>query len=88
MSRIEENEKVRKEIDDNLNDENLLLDLALNPGKAALIEGASMIPLVYDISKSLAVIADKLTEIPQGSLNAQRIKIGLDPVEGVQQDER
>ena len=87
MSRIEENEKVRKKIDDQLNDENLLLSLAINPGKAALIENAVMIPLVYDISKSLAVIADKLTEIPLGSLNAQRIKIGLDPMKGVQQDE-
>ena len=87
MSRIEENEKVRKQIDDQLNDENLLLHLAIDPGKSALIENALMIPLVYDISKSLAVIADKLTEIPKGSLNSQRIKIGLDPMEGVQQDE-
>lgn len=79
--------KLGKKIDEQLNDEKLLLNLAINPGNATLIEGATMIPLVYDISKSLAVIADKLTEIPQGSLNAQRIKMGLDPVKGVKQDE-
>jgi hypothetical protein len=58
MSRIDENEIVRKQIDDMLNDQELLTAILINPNKAMPILMGTSLHLLYDISKSLAVIAD------------------------------
>lgn len=65
MNRVEENEEIRKQIDKRLNDPELLAAVALSPEQSTYIALGSMIPLIYDISKSLAVIADKMSEVQQ-----------------------
>lgn len=47
------------------------------------IEEAS---ILLDIAKSLAIIADKLTEIPAGSRNYERMMHGFKPVEGLHKE--
>ena len=65
MNRVKENEEVRKEINNELNDPKLLAAMSVCPEKAAYVALGSMIHLIYDISRSLAVIADKMSEVQQ-----------------------
>lgn len=60
MSRVEENKKHLDAINRQLNDKDLLTAILLNPEKSQYLALTSMLPLMADISESLAVIADAL----------------------------
>ena len=60
MSRVEENKKHLDAINSQLNDKDMLTEILLNPEKSQYLALTSMLPLMADISESLAVIADAL----------------------------
>lgn len=60
MSRVLENEAVRKQVDAQLNDTELAAAIMIDVDKAVPVALACLIPIIFDISKSLAVIADKV----------------------------
>ena len=62
MNRVQENAACIKEIDTKLNDADLLAAILLNPDRAVGVGIASSLPVLMDISKSLAIIADEITE--------------------------
>lgn len=62
MGRIEENESVRKCIDDELGDIKIAVAILEDPEKAVPVAAGCIVPLLMDISKSLAVIADNMTK--------------------------
>lgn len=60
MNRVEENKKHMDEINSQLNDKDMLTGILLNPEKSKYVALIAMLPLLADISESLAVIADAL----------------------------
>ena len=60
MSRVEENKKHLDAINSQLNDTDMLTGILLNPEKSQYLALTAMLPLLADISESLAVIADAL----------------------------
>lgn len=60
MSRVEENKKHLDAINSQLNDKDMLAEIILNPEKSQYLALTAMLPLLADISESLAVIADAL----------------------------
>lgn len=60
MSRVEENKKHLDALNSQLNDKDMLTGILLNPEKSQYLALTAMLPLLADISESLAVIADAL----------------------------
>lgn len=60
MSRVEENKKHLDAINSQLNDKDMLTGILLNPEKSQYLALTAMLPLLADISESLAVISDAL----------------------------
>lgn len=60
MNRVEENKKHLDAINSQLNDKDLLAEIILHPHKSQYLALTTMLPLMADISESLAVIADAL----------------------------
>ena len=62
MNRVQENAACLKEIDTLLKDPDLIDAILLNPERGVEVGIASSLPVLIDMSKSLAIIADKITE--------------------------
>lgn len=60
MSRVEENKKHLDAINSQLTDKDMLAEIILHPEKSQYLALTAMLPLMADISESLAVIADAL----------------------------
>lgn len=65
MSRVEENEQVRAQINRALNDQETVNEIFFDPNKGTQFLISTCIPLLHDMSLSLAVIADKISEVQQ-----------------------